>query len=68
MDNCPYRNPYARQMPGSGNMFNRNMAEPVGMAYVPWQRWGSIYEPCKGLRRGTIFPELDKPFERGACR
>lgn len=40
----------------------------VGMAYVPWQTWGNVYDPCKGLSRGTIFPELDKPFEGGCCR
>lgn len=34
----------------------------LGMAYVPWQRWGSVYEPCKALNAGTIFPELDLPF------
>ncbi len=39
----------------------------VGMAYVPWQRWGDIYEPCKALSRGTLFAVLDKPF-RGGCR
>jgi hypothetical protein len=38
----------------------------AAMAYVPWQYFTNVYEPCKGLRRGTIFPELDKPFE-GRC-
>ena len=32
------------------------------MAYVPWQQWQNIYEPCRGLERGTIFEDLDKPF------
>lgn len=35
---------------------------PVAMAYVPWQKWQQIYEPCQALQRGTIFKELDKPF------
>ena len=35
---------------------------PVAMAYVPWQKWKDIYEPCKALESGTIFAELDKPF------
>ena len=35
---------------------------PIAMAYVPWQKWQDIYEPCKGLEHGTIFRELDKPF------
>lgn len=32
------------------------------MAYVPYQSWGKTYDPAIGLQRGTIFPELDKPF------
>lgn len=39
----------------------------VGMAYVPWQRWYNVYEPCKAIVRGTLFPVLDKPFEGGKC-
>lgn len=41
---------------------------PVGMAYVPWQCWGEIYPLNTGLQRGTLFPELDKPFFKGRCR
>lgn len=40
----------------------------VGMAYVPWQHWQQTYPICKGFRRGTIFPDLDKPFLMGRCR
>ena len=36
---------------------------PIAMAYVPWQQWGKIYEPKEALKRGTIFKELDLPFE-----
>lgn len=35
---------------------------PVAMAYVPWQTWKDIYEPCRAFATGTIFAELDKPF------
>ena len=38
---------------------------PIAMAYVPWQRWKSTYDPEKALERGTIFPELDLPFLGG---
>ena len=42
---------------------------PVGMAYVPMQSWSSLYDYQKALSRGTLFPELDKPFiGRRACR
>lgn len=35
---------------------------PIAMGYVPWQRWRSVYEPEKAMKRYTIFEELDKPF------
>ncbi|MCY1714433.1 spore coat associated protein CotJA [Caproiciproducens galactitolivorans] len=37
----------------------------VAMAYVPFQQFGTIYDPEKGLRSGTLFPDLDKPFLGG---
>ena len=36
---------------------------PIAMAYVPWQKWQALYEAEKGFCRGTIFAEIDKPFE-----
>lgn len=36
---------------------------PIAMAYVPWQQWRMIYDPKEALKRGTIFKELDLPFE-----
>lgn len=36
---------------------------PIAMAYVPWQQWCNLYEPKEALKRGTIFRELDLPFE-----
>lgn len=41
--------------------------EPVdtmnpGMGFVPWQEWKNVYNIEKGLERGTIFEELDKPY------
>lgn len=38
---------------------------PIGMAYVPMQTWGPLYDPQKALCQGTLFPELDKPFLGG---
>ena len=40
---------------------------PVAMAYVPWQNLETVYDLEKGLREGTIFPELNLPFLRGGC-
>lgn len=39
----------------------------LGMAYVPWQHWKQTYECCQSLKKGTIFPELDKPFYGRRC-
>ncbi|WP_235839217.1 spore coat associated protein CotJA [Clostridium sp. Marseille-P2415] len=41
---------------------------PVAMAYVPWQRWQQVYPVETALGRGTIFPDLDKPFIMEGCR
>jgi len=42
----------------------------VTMAYVPRQDLTCCYEPQVGLNRGTLFPELDKPFfgKQVSCR
>jgi len=56
---------------GSQNVVLRpgNMSGmPIGMGYVPWQRWGQTYPVPQGFERGTIFPELDMPFVMGRCR
>jgi len=34
----------------------------LAMAYVPDQEWGDLYDEAIALQRGTLFPELDKPF------
>lgn len=31
-------------------------------AYVPFQHLNCVYPPMQGLERGTIFPELDRPY------
>lgn len=36
---------------------------PPGMAYVPFQQWGKVYDADTGLQRGTMFPVLDLPFQ-----
>ena len=42
------------------DIFNSNV--PLGMAYIPWQTWGDVYDLNRGVHAGTIFPCLDKPF------
>ena len=34
----------------------------VAMAYIPYQQAGKTYCPEQGICKGTLFPELNKPF------
>ena len=47
--------------PSNGNGCGTCMGR-VGYAYVPVQTFNDIYLPEEGLSKGTIFPELYKPF------
>lgn len=40
---------------------------PPAMAYVPMQQFKDLYDMEKGLQRGTIFSQIDLPFEIGFC-
>ncbi len=40
----------------------------VTMAYVPFQTDKSRYDDMQALSYGTLFPSLNKPFLRGACK
>ncbi|MGB4042258.1 MAG: spore coat associated protein CotJA [Bacillota bacterium] len=42
----------------------------LARAYIPFQRYGQVWSPAEGLRRGTIFPELFSPYiprDKGSC-
>lgn len=51
----------------NSNMVNNNCIDnmPLAMAYVPMQKWKTVYNNDVALNRGTIFPELDLPFLGG---
>lgn len=36
---------------------------PLAKSYIIFQRLGKLYSPEEGLHRGTMFPELDIPYE-----
>lgn len=71
MDKCSCTSYHDYEKPNWG-VCNRNERDmytnmrmnnyPIGMTYVPWQKWRHIYEPDTALQKGTIFAELDKPF------
>lgn len=52
----------ANNCDGCRNTRDELKGMPLAMGYVPWQTFECTYEPMQGLRAGTIFPELDKPF------
>lgn len=35
---------------------------PLAMSYTPFQELNETYNFGEALMRGTLFPELDKPF------
>ncbi|MGN0328925.1 MAG: spore coat associated protein CotJA [Lachnospira sp.] len=45
--------------------YSNQREQALAMCYVPWQRWSKLYKPCEALRRGTLFPCLDKPYKGG---
>lgn len=34
----------------------------LAQAYVPWQRYGRTFSPREALMRGTLFPDLYRPY------
>lgn len=47
--------------------------QELAIASVPMQEYRELYAPDKALARGTLFMELDLPWEpekgkRGGCR
>lgn len=36
--------------------------KPIGMAYVPMQKWEKLYDPENALFQGTAFPSLNLIF------
>ncbi len=46
-------------------VFEFSESMPPAMSYTPFQIMCNLYQPCKALMAGTIFPELDKPWLAG---
>ncbi len=87
-DNCAQgrslpRNENANSMNGCNNMSNGGCgngnstwglkSHPLAMVYSPLHEFRDLYDPDVALERGTMFAELDLPFEggktgKGGCR
>ena len=52
--------------PPQNNSTRFPQSTPLAMAYVPFQEWGEVYTDDEAFPKGTLFPELDFPFTRGA--
>lgn len=48
-----------------GESFKQPCECVLGIATVPIQQFGALYEAEKALKRGTVFPDLDLPFFGG---
>ncbi len=42
-----------------GNSSNQN---DLARIYIVYQKFGKIYPPMEALQKGTIFPDLHKPY------
>lgn len=64
-DNMQYNNTNIMPYYITGNMQYCNTGNcplKLAAAYVPFQYLYCIYPPMTGLKKGTIFPELDRPY------
>lgn len=60
----------SRTMPERRNdmCFGKDLSRfPIGMGYVPMQKWSQPSPINEAFCRGTLFAELDLPFVMGRC-
>ena len=55
------------EAPKSNRISSLPAEMPIGMAYVPYQQWDTVYTAEEGFPKGTIFPQLHKPFCSGGA-
>lgn len=69
-ENMRFSNDYQRPVNNSmashtvpGSMSRFPEETPLAMAYVPMQQWSEVYNEADAFDTGTLFPELNLPFE-----
>lgn len=67
-ENMRFSNDYQRPVNNDSHTvpggISRFPAEtPLAMAYVPMQQWSEVYDEAEAFSAGTLFPELNLPFE-----
>lgn len=35
----------------------------LAQAYIPFQQFGNLYPPEESLKKGTLFPDLYRPYD-----
>lgn len=63
-----FRRPVRPPQNDNNNMSRFPNNAPLAMAYVPFQEWGDVYSDDEAFPIGTLFPDLNFPFMRGADR
>lgn len=49
---------------GGNIMYKKDCCKlPLAEAYVPFQYYDKSYTPMEALKKGTLFPELYRPYE-----
>lgn len=61
-----YKRPVQPPQNNNNNMPRFPQNAPLAMAYVPFQEWGEVYNDDEAFPIGTLFPDLNFPFMRGA--
>ena len=52
--------PQAACVPQETTIYNVRLA----MAYVPFQKMCTLFNPLEAMSKGTVFPELYSPYEK----
>lgn len=52
---------------GKGSYTRGNTYPSLAMVYSPFQEFENLYEPEEALTRGSLFVDLDLPFEAYCC-
>lgn len=50
------------------NVFQNSAQRSLAMVYSEKQSWQKLYDPEVALINGTIFEELNLPFNKASCR
>lgn len=51
----------------NGDYYASKRESDLARAYIPFQYMNQVYSPSEALQKGTLFPELYRPYrvERG---